>query len=119
MIIIWKRSEVYGHVTEMIQRITWQILNHVNSNSNLKNSTNASGTSDLELALQLKYLSNFWRALNRLLNCETNFILTWWANCVISPVTGAWTISITDTKPHVTVVTLSSQEAIATIKFKC
>ena len=62
----------------MIQMITWQILNHLNSNSNLKNSLNASGTSELELAVPLKYLSNLWRALNSLLiNCETNFILTW------------------------------------------
>ena len=62
----------------MIQMITLQILNHLNSNSNLKNSTNASGTSDLELPVPLKYLSNFWRALNRvLINCETNCILIW------------------------------------------
>ena len=32
----------------------------------------------------LKYLSNFWRTLEKsLINCEVELILTWFANCVI------------------------------------
>ena len=62
----------------------------------------------------LKYLSNFWRALEMpLINCETNLILTWSANCVIVSINVAnqnATFAITDTKLYVPVVTLSTQD---------
>ena len=61
----------------------------------------------------LKYLSNFWRTLEMLLiNCESNLILTWSTNCVLSnaaPIQ-ATTFIITDTKLYVPVVTLSTQD---------
>ena len=51
-----------------------------------------------EIAVPFKYLSNFWRTLEMLLiNYETNFILTWSADCVITNSTGAETFQITDT----------------------
>ena len=51
-----------------------------------------------EIAVLFKYLSSFWRTLEMLLiNCETNFILTWSADCVITNSTGAKTFEITDT----------------------
>ena len=35
--------------------------------------------------MPLKHLSNFWRTLDiPLINCETNHILTWSENCVIT-----------------------------------
>ena len=35
-------------------------------------------TKDVEIMVQLKYLSNFWRTLEMsLINCEINLILTW------------------------------------------
>ena len=37
-------------------------------------------------------------------------ILTWYADCVISSETGATRLAITDTKHHVSVVTLSTQD---------
>ena len=46
-------------------------------------------TKDVEIMVQLKYLSNFWRTLEMLLiNCEVELILTWSKNCVISSATG-------------------------------
>ena len=64
-------------------------------------------------AVPLKYLSNFWRALEMpLINCEINFILIWSNRCFIidNPISGQEpTFTITDTKLYVPVVTLSTQ----------
>ena len=39
---------------------------------------------ETEVAILLKYLSNFWRSLNiPLINCEVELILTWFKNCVL------------------------------------
>ena len=90
---------------------------------------NKNGTKDIELAIPLKYLGNFWRALNILLiSCEVFLELKWNKNCVITsleqrqvdagpPVvkdnasTGA-TLTINDCKLHVPVVTLSKDDEI-------
>ena len=47
-----------------------------------------------------------------IINCDTNLILTWSTNCVISnaAVNQATTFAITDTKPYVPVVTLLTQD---------
>ena len=71
-------------------------------------------TKDVEIMVPLKYLSNFWRTLEMpLINCEVNLILTWSSMCVLIatsiPNQNA-TFAITDTKPYVPVVTLSTQE---------
>ena len=59
----------------------------------------------------LKYLSNFWGTLEMpFINCEMNLILNWSDKCVLSNDTKATTFSITDTKPYVPVVTLSTQD---------
>ena len=90
---------------------------------------NKNGTQEVELAIPLKYLGNFWRALNiPLISCEVFLELKWNKNCVITslerrqvdagpPVirdnapTGA-TLSITDCKLYVPVVTLSKDDEI-------
>ena len=90
---------------------------------------NKNGTQKIELAIPLKYLGNFWRALNiPLISCEVFLELKWNKNCVITslerrqvdagrPVvrdnapTGA-TLSITDCKLYVPVVTLSKDDEI-------
>ena len=90
---------------------------------------NKNGTQEIELAISLKYLGNFWRALNiPLISCEVFLELKWNKNCVITslerrqvnagpPVvrdnapTGA-TLSITDCKLYVPVVTLSKDDEI-------
>ena len=46
----------------------------------------------------------------QLINCEINIILTWSSNCVITNSTGVGTLTVTDTKLYVLVVTLSTQD---------
>ena len=46
---------------------------------------NKNGTQKIELAIPLKYLGNFWRALNiPLISCEVPLELKWNRNCVIT-----------------------------------
>ena len=48
----------------------------------------AGNTKNVEIAVPLKYLTNFWRALEMsLVNCEINLLLTWSEDCVISAAT--------------------------------
>ena len=91
--------------------------------------TNKSGTQEVEIAIPLKYLGNFWRALNILfISCEVSLELEWNKNCVITslkerqvdagpPVvrdgvpTGA-SLAINDCKLYIPVVTLSKDDEI-------
>ena len=88
---------------------------------------NKNGTQEVELAIPLKYLGNFWRALNiPLISCEVSLELKWDKNCVITsleqrqvdagpPVvrdnapTGA-TLTINDCKLYVPEVTLCKDD---------
>ena len=46
---------------------------------------NKNGTQTIELAMPLKYLGNFWRALNvPLISCEVSLELKWNKNCIIT-----------------------------------
>ena len=46
---------------------------------------NKEGPQTIELAIPLKYLGNFWRALNMpLISCEVSLELKWNKNCVIT-----------------------------------
>ena len=87
---------------------------------------NKNGTQEVELAIPLKYLGNFWRALNiPLISCEVSLELKWDKNCIITSLeqrdigggnrdnapTGA-TLSITDCKLYVPAVTLSKDDEI-------
>ena len=89
---------------------------------------NRVGKQDLELAIPLKYLGNFWRALNiPLISCEAFLELKWNKNCVITsleqrqvdagpPVvngtTTSATLAINSCKLYVPVVTLSKDDEI-------
>ena len=45
----------------------------------------ADRTKNVEILVPLKYLSNFWKALEMpLINCEINLTLTWSEKCIIS-----------------------------------
>ena len=85
---------------------------------------NKNGTQEVELAIPLKYLGNFWRALNiPLISCEVSFELKWDKNCVMTSLeqrdigggnrdnapTGA-TLAINDYKLYVPAVTLSKDD---------
>ena len=87
---------------------------------------NKNGMQEVELAIPLKYLGNFWRALNILLiSCELSLELKWDKNCVITSLeqrdigggnrdnapTGA-TLAINDCKLYVPAVTLSKDDEI-------
>ena len=90
---------------------------------------NKNGTQNIELAIPLKYLGNFWRALNMpLISCEVSLELKWNKNCIITSLerrevdagppilrdnapTGA-TLNINDCKLYVPVVTLSKNNEI-------
>ena len=83
----------------------------------------------MELAIPLKYLGNFWRALNiPLISCEISLELKWNKNCVITSLkqraidendppnrdgapTGA-TLDINDCKLYIPVVTLFTDDEI-------
>ena len=87
---------------------------------------NENGTQEVELAMPLKYLCNFWRALNiPLISCEVSLELKWDKNCIITSLeqrdigggnrdnapTGA-TLAINDCKLYVPAVTLSKDDEI-------
>ena len=90
---------------------------------------NKNGTQTIELAIPLKYLGNFWRALNMpLISCEVSLELKWDKNCVTTSLeerqvdadppivrdnapTGA-TLAINDCKLCIPVVTLSKDDEI-------
>ena len=90
--------------------------------------SNRVGKKDVELAIPLKYLGNFWRALNiPLISCEIFLELKWKKNCVITNLeerqidagppavngttTGA-TLAINDCKLYEPLVTLSKDDEI-------
>ena len=106
----------------------------VNSNTfeyenKIIDNTNDQGTKDIELAIPLKYLGNFWRALTiPLISCEVSLELKWDKNCVITSLeqrviaganpparanepTGA-SLEITKCELYVPVVTLSKDDEI-------
>ena len=87
---------------------------------------NKNGTQEVELAIPLKYLGNFWRAINiPLISCEVSLELKWDKSCVIPSLeqrdigvgnrdnapTGA-TLAINDCKLYVPEVTLSKDDEI-------
>ena len=91
--------------------------------------SNKNGTQEVEIAIPLKYLGNFWGALNiPLISCEVSLELKWNKNCVITslkerqvdagpPVVrdGAPTgtsLAINDCKLYIPVVTLSKNDEI-------
>ena len=89
---------------------------------------NRVGKKEIELAIPLKYLGNFWRALNiPLISCEVSLELKWNKNCTITSLqqrqvdasppavngtkTGA-TLAINDCKLYIPVVPLSKDDEI-------
>ena len=96
-------------------------LNGANATYSFNFKTKITGQTDnngeinnVEIMVPLKYLGNFWRTLEILLNnCEVNLILTWSANCAIIYTDTADqipTFTITETKLYNSVVTLSTQD---------
>ena len=124
-------SEVFKYknkITRNTYNVNSSILNPA-GNARINNPNyvaNNSGKKSIELTIPLKYLGNFWRALNiPLISCEVSLELKWNKNCVITSQqigvnldggntaapTGA-TFSINDCKLYVPVVPLSKDDEI-------
>ena len=88
--------------------------------ANNNNNGNIAGRVDVEIMVLLKYLSNFWRTLERpLFNCEVELILNWSAGCVITYTDVANqvpTFTITETNLYVHEVTLSTAKLLPQLK---
>ena len=120
--------------TNVVSSNTFKYKNKITGNtynvaeSAAGHNANRVGKQQVELVIPLKYLDNFWRALNiPLISCEVFLELKWNKNCVITsleqrqvdagpPVvngttTGA-TLDINDCKLYVPVVTLSKDDEI-------
>ena len=74
--------------------------------------TPADGNSkDVQIAVPLKYLRNFWRTREMpLIICEINLILTCFENCVIFSAAADTKFAITDTILYAPVIILSTQD---------
>ena len=86
----------------------------LNLDKKMTGSTGNDGGKAVQIIVPLKYLSKFWRTLEMpLTNYESNLILTWSENCVISlsAKNQATIFAIIDTKLYVLVVTLSTQDS--------
>ena len=86
---------------------------------------NKNGTPEVELAIPLKYLGNFWRANIPLISCEVSLELKWDKNCIITSLEQRdigggnrdnaptdTTLTINDCKLYIPAVTLSKDDEI-------
>ena len=73
------------------------------------NNTNSS-VKEAKIVVPLKYLSNFWRSLEMpLINCKVYLELYWIEDYILSSAGKTAKFTITDTKVHVPIVTLSTK----------
>ena len=113
---------------KIVNSNAFKYKNKIIGNTYNVDDANKDGTQEVEIAIPLKYLGNFWRALNiPLISCEVSLELKWNKNCVITSLqerliqpplvarddapTGA-TLAISDCKLYVPVVTLSKDDEI-------
>ena len=114
------KTSITGSTYNVDERITNAEDNFVNNSAY---DVNKSGKEEVEIAVPLKYLSNFWRTINiPLINCEVSLILTWSKECVITSMErrvktntrrdtapANATFQITNTKLYIPVITLSTE----------
>ena len=77
------------------------------------NTENNGTKKEVQIAVPLKYLSNFWRSLKMsLINCKVELSLSWIERCVLTTAADAnkATFKIIDAKLYVPIFTLSSEE---------
>ena len=128
--LIRRQQEFYGNTIEMNQLqtiitillifllITILQYNTNNTSTSFKfkqqitGQTGNGGTKDVEIMIPLKYLSNFWRALEMpLINCKISLRLKWSNGCFLVASTVANQkpeFKITDTKIYFPVITLTT-----------
>ena len=75
------------------------------------NNTNSS-VKEAKIVVPIKYLSNFWRSLEMpLINCKVYLKLNWIEDCILSSAGDTAKFTVTDTKLHVSIVTLSTKNS--------
>ena len=117
------KTSITGSTYNVPRRITGANGNPVN---NPNYDRNKRGTKEVEIAVPLKHLDNFWSSLNiPIVNCEVSLAVSWSETCVInsmekrilvagqpnrgdSPESEAF--KLTDCKLYVLVVTLSAED---------
>ena len=115
-------QEVYGNLKDEIEGnvdLTVDANNHIpnNSSSYKYKSRLITNRNGVEIAVPLKYLSNFWRSLEILLiNCKAELSLTWDENCILTSLAKNLTFTIADAKLYVPVVTLSIEDNVKLTK---
>ena len=106
-----KHQEVWGS-----KDVSSDLIKHSKSfrfKTKITRSTSAVGNGkNVEIAVPLKSLSNFWKTLEiPLINCLLIYLLlTWLAICAITNSTNPGTFIITKSKLYVPVVTLSPED---------
>ena len=106
----FKRDEIEGDVD-----LTIGNASSFKYKATLIGNTDADGANrkkeDVKIAVPLKYLSNFWRSLEILLNnCKIEFSLKWYEECILTSAGTATTFKITDAKLYVPIVTLKTED---------
>ena len=108
------KTSITGSTYSVPRRITDADVNPVN---NPNYDRHKRGAKEVEIAVPLKHLGNFWNSLNiPLVNCEVYLTLRWSATCVITSMEKRILVAgqpnrfkITDCKLYVPVVTLSAE----------
>ena len=84
--------------------------------ANAVNNTNCF-VQNAKIVVPLKYLSNFWRSLEiPLINCKIHLELNWIEDCILSSAGDSAKFKITDSKLHVSIVTLSTKDNVKLTK---
>ena len=112
-LLVWSYPLFSGN-SEILDFNEANITKSFNFKAKITTQIGANGRKDIEIIAPLKHQNNFWRTLEMLvINCEINLILTLFGNCVIAFIANAneaATLSVTDTKVFVPVVTLSTED---------
>ena len=112
-LLVWSYPLFSGN-SEILDFNEANITKSFNFKAKITTQIGANGRKDIEIIAPLKHQNNFWRTLEMLvINCEINLILTLFGNCVIVFIANAnqaATLSVTDTKVFVPVVTLSTED---------
>ena len=109
----FKRDEIEGDVD-----LTFDGNHILNNSSSFKYKRSLiTNTNGIKIAVQLKYLSDFWRSLEMpFINCKVELSLSWDPNCVLPNLFGASNFTIADAKLYVPFVTLSIEDNATIIK---
>ena len=104
----FKRDEITGNIN-----LTKNNSSSFKYKSNLIDNTEADEANikkeSVNIVVPLKYLSTFWRSLEKpLINCKVELSLRWYENCILSNVAGDSTFKMTDAKLYVPIVTLKT-----------